>query len=484
MAEASGSVVGIAAALIAVIGIGGGYLAWQDFSSRSQQSETTLADLRLRVDGAASKEDLDGVAAQVRELKGSIAAVRLEVAALKQVPSGAGSREELTRVSQSLVALTEVVNAQLSSHDSLASKDDLDSTAIQIQELKSAISALQLDVAELEKPLPTTEDEPELARVSRELTALSEALDAHLTSQNEPTPSPESPDKAVAQLRAEILALLAKLPDKAALEAVAARGDHAAAELAARMAALNESLVDSNGSIDELRSRLSALSEAQASIDGRLNTLSAELDARDGLARGRALTLEGAVKDLRERLDQEIRRVEGLIVPAGAGASAEIEAKLDAMTLALAEFRSQLIEVEVSVAAAATVAALDQLRVELLDANTGGQTELIERVYFDTSSSTLAEDETQKLSILAEQLRRKPRDLAIVGFTDTTGQPEYNRALSLQRATAVRKALIERGIEASIVTSIDGVGEDGPPVITDDGSSEPANRTVMIYAYY
>jgi outer membrane protein OmpA-like peptidoglycan-associated protein len=69
-----------------------------------------------------------------------------------------------------------------------------------------------------------------------------------------------------------------------------------------------------------------------------------------------------------------------------------------------------------------------------------------------------------------------------MGFSDTQGPAEFNRALSLKRASAVRKALLGDGIGTSLVTSISGLGEDGPPVDTHDNAPEQANRTVLIYA--
>ena len=67
----------------------------------------------------------------------------------------------------------------------------------------------------------------------------------------------------------------------------------------------------------------------------------------------------------------------------------------------------------------------------------------------------------------------------VVGHADRAGSIAYNKALSLRRAKAVKKALIAEGVAAGAI-SILGRGESEPLVPTADGVREPQNRRVHI----
>ena len=69
--------------------------------------------------------------------------------------------------------------------------------------------------------------------------------------------------------------------------------------------------------------------------------------------------------------------------------------------------------------------------------------------------------------------------VAAVGHTDTSGAPDYNMALSLRRANAVKGALVQAGVPASAIDAT-GVGESDLLVPTGDGVREPQNRRVVI----
>jgi OOP family OmpA-OmpF porin len=70
-------------------------------------------------------------------------------------------------------------------------------------------------------------------------------------------------------------------------------------------------------------------------------------------------------------------------------------------------------------------------------------------------------------------------DFSVTGHADRAGSDEYNSALSLRRANAVRDALVTRAIDGARV-SVAGRGEADPAVSTEDGVQEPANRRVEI----
>src|SRR6478752_4226308 len=62
-----------------------------------------------------------------------------------------------------------------------------------------------------------------------------------------------------------------------------------------------------------------------------------------------------------------------------------------------------------------------------------------------------------------------------VGHTDTSGPDDYNMALSLRRANAVKGALVQAGVPAGAIDTV-GKGEQGLLVATADGVREPQNR--------
>ncbi len=109
--------------------------------------------------------------------------------------------------------------------------------------------------------------------------------------------------------------------------------------------------------------------------------------------------------------------------------------------------------------------------------------QVLERIYFGSSDTSIASSEQGKLDAIARRLAATPVPLALVGFSDSKGPAELNRSLSLRRAAAVRLALLNAGVDPSAVTSVTGLGEDAPPVATGDNAVEAGNRVVLIYGY-
>jgi outer membrane protein OmpA-like peptidoglycan-associated protein len=108
---------------------------------------------------------------------------------------------------------------------------------------------------------------------------------------------------------------------------------------------------------------------------------------------------------------------------------------------------------------------------------------LLGQVYFGPNSSEVSESEQTKVKSWAESLGSSVTGLQLVGFADRLGSPEYNRSLSLRRASSVRNLFLKFGVENPIISSINGLGEDGAPVPTKDETPEPLDRTVMIIVY-
>jgi OOP family OmpA-OmpF porin len=101
-------------------------------------------------------------------------------------------------------------------------------------------------------------------------------------------------------------------------------------------------------------------------------------------------------------------------------------------------------------------------------------------VFFDWDRSNLSAQALQTIKQAAEAFKTKGNArITATGHTDTSGPENYNMALSLRRANAVKDALVREGVPATAIEVI-GRGEQGLLVPTPDGVREPQNRRVEI----
>ncbi len=101
-------------------------------------------------------------------------------------------------------------------------------------------------------------------------------------------------------------------------------------------------------------------------------------------------------------------------------------------------------------------------------------------VFFDWDKYDLTAGAASVLDgVAAEVAKNPPASLNIVGHADTSGSKQYNQRLALKRANAVKDALVQRGVDASIVR-VDARGEEELLVPTPDNVREPANRRANI----
>lgn len=82
-----------------------------------------------------------------------------------------------------------------------------------------------------------------------------------------------------------------------------------------------------------------------------------------------------------------------------------------------------------------------------------------------------------KIAIIARHYDHTHLDVG--GYTDTTGTPDQNQAVSQKRAKAVANALIADGVSADRISS-QGFGETRLKVKTGENVSQPRNRRVEI----
>ena len=101
-------------------------------------------------------------------------------------------------------------------------------------------------------------------------------------------------------------------------------------------------------------------------------------------------------------------------------------------------------------------------------------------VFFDWDRSNLSQQAVQTIGQAAAAFKtRGSARVTATGHTDTSGPENYNMALSLRRANAVKNELVRQGVPADAITVI-GKGESNPLVATGDGVREPQNRRVEI----
>ena len=101
-------------------------------------------------------------------------------------------------------------------------------------------------------------------------------------------------------------------------------------------------------------------------------------------------------------------------------------------------------------------------------------------VFFDWDRSNLSSQALATIQQAANAFKSKGNArITATGHTDKSGPENYNMALSLRRANAVKDALVRDGVPATAISVI-GKGESQPLVQTADGVREPQNRRVEI----
>jgi OOP family OmpA-OmpF porin len=101
-------------------------------------------------------------------------------------------------------------------------------------------------------------------------------------------------------------------------------------------------------------------------------------------------------------------------------------------------------------------------------------------VFFDWDRSDLSAQALSTIRQAAGAFKTKGNArITATGHADKSGPENYNMALSLRRANAVKDALVREGVPATAIAVV-GRGESQPLVPTADGVREPQNRRVEI----
>jgi outer membrane protein OmpA-like peptidoglycan-associated protein len=101
-------------------------------------------------------------------------------------------------------------------------------------------------------------------------------------------------------------------------------------------------------------------------------------------------------------------------------------------------------------------------------------------VFFDWDKADLSDRARQIISEAAQNSTHvQYTRIAVNGYTDLSGTPQYNQGLSVRRAQAVAGELVRDGVPRTSI-DIHGFGETHPLVPTAQGVREPQNRRVEI----
>ena len=101
-------------------------------------------------------------------------------------------------------------------------------------------------------------------------------------------------------------------------------------------------------------------------------------------------------------------------------------------------------------------------------------------IHFDFDKAVIQPDSNALLDDIATALKHFPKwRLRITGHTDSTGDAAYNEELSMNRANAIKQALVERGIDAARLET-SGTGEKQPIASNDTPEGQALNRRVEL----
>jgi outer membrane protein OmpA-like peptidoglycan-associated protein len=99
---------------------------------------------------------------------------------------------------------------------------------------------------------------------------------------------------------------------------------------------------------------------------------------------------------------------------------------------------------------------------------------------FAFGAAKLPADAMPAIDELATNLKNNPgRVVVIEGHTDNVGSPDYNLTLAMQRAKAVRAALVRHGVESGRIT-IQSLGEQNPVASNDSSEGRRENRRAQV----
>lgn len=110
------------------------------------------------------------------------------------------------------------------------------------------------------------------------------------------------------------------------------------------------------------------------------------------------------------------------------------------------------------------------------------ETIVVRDLHFAFDSSKVDAQDKDKLNEIAGRLKGEAAttELNIAGHTDSVGSDAYNQKLSERRAHAVANYLVDQGVPASSIKSVEGYGESQPVADNKTKEGRAENRRVEI----
>jgi len=123
---------------------------------------------------------------------------------------------------------------------------------------------------------------------------------------------------------------------------------------------------------------------------------------------------------------------------------------------------------------------VDMTRRYLATDDPPGRRFVFDDLAFDPATDRVSADSSRTIEGLAAVMRAYPAvRVRILGYTDDSGDPMANQAVSEARARAVRDALVAAGVEAARI-SAEGRGEAEPVAPNDSEENRARNRRVEL----
>ena len=259
----------------------------------------------------------------------------------------------------------------------------------------------------------------------------------------------------------------------------------------------------------ELLDRFEAGSYDKKNYDGAVATLAEAQGVKGGKqvdAAQRCLVMAGqalsqtarmmeaeaeAAKQARTAAEKQALIGEGAVLAAELGATSEklaqTESRLARTESELESTRAQLkrANAQASSLSAQSMAMKEQLSAAMGQMATYSETDRghvvsLSGTAFASGKSELTTDAKYVLAKLAGLLLTKPKmTLTLEGHTDSTGEEEFNRKLSLDRANAVEMFISEMGVDSGSMNA-EGFGPDRPIAPNDTIGGRAKNRRVDI----
>ena len=105
-----------------------------------------------------------------------------------------------------------------------------------------------------------------------------------------------------------------------------------------------------------------------------------------------------------------------------------------------------------------------------------------EQVLFDTNQATIKPGAAEALQQISASITKRyaGKDVRVLGFADSRGDKSYNRALSKQRAEAVKNYLVSTNKLPADRVSTEAFGEEQPVASNATAAGRKENRRVEI----